>query len=145
MKNLLDYIKESIEVDEAKGSEEENVNVPDSKTFSFNFKDFENAKETLESLQGFESVSVEDEKVTVTVTKDNDADKAFELIQDFIHLRGKDIKRASDEQYAQKVAKCEKTLADWADYVDDLAISGDEPKDNKEGDDKKEDDKKEEE
>ena len=45
MKNLLDYIKESIEVDEAKGSEEENVNVPDSKTFSFNFKDFDDFNE----------------------------------------------------------------------------------------------------
>ena len=132
MKNLTEYIKEAIEIEEAKNEE---TSVPSSKKFSFNFTDFEGAKETIDALKDLESVETDEEKVTVNVTKDNDADKAFELIQDYVHLRGKDQKRASDEQYAQKVAKCEKTLADWGEYADDLAIddsSSNEESENKE-------------
>ena len=66
-------------------------------------------------------VEVEDDKVNVSLKKDSvdDAEGLFELIQDFVHLRGKDQKRASDEAYAQKIVKLEKSLNDWREYVDD--------------------------
>ena len=66
----------------------------------------------------------------------------MELLQDYVQLRGKDQKRTSDESYAQKVAKCEKTLNSYFEYVDDVKA---EPEDGKEEDDKKDEDKKEEE
>lgn len=131
MKNLVEYIKEACE-----------DSVAASKKISFNFSGFEGAEDTIKSVKeiaekdGVE-VEVEDEKVSVSLKKD-ELDKAeglFELLQDYIQLRGKDQKRASDENYAQKCQSLEKKLNDWRDYVDDVNTCDDEPE-------KKEDDKK---
>lgn len=142
MKNLVEYIKEACE-----------DSVAASKKISFNFSGFEGAEDTIKSVKeiaekdGVE-VEVEDEKVSVSLKKD-ELDKAeglFELLQDYIQLRGKDQKRASDENYAQKCQSLEKKLNDWRDYVDDVNACDDEPE-KKEEDDKKDgsEDKKEEE
>lgn len=135
MKTLIEYIKEACE---------EKL-VAASKKVSFNFSGFDGAEDTLKSLQEIAdkdgvSVEIEDSKVTVTLSKDN-VDKAegvFELLQDYIQLRGKDTKRASDEQYAQKCQKLEKSLSDWRDYVDDTKT---EPEENKEEDKEKDSEK----
>jgi len=139
MKSLLQFIKEA--------SEEK---VASSKKLTFNFTDFEGAEETIKSLQEIAdkdgvNVEVEDSKVTVTLSKDNveSAEGVFELLQDYIQLRGKDQKRASDEQYAQKCHKLESTLNDWREFVDD-SQEDDEASEEDKKDDKNEDKKEEE-
>ena len=119
MKTLVEYIRES---------SEEKKTVPSSKSFSFNFSGFENAEETLKSAQETASsqgveVEVEDSTVKVTVKKDSteSAEGLFELLQDFIQLRGKDQKVASDESYAQKIHKLRDVLDDWREYVDSVS------------------------
>lgn len=136
MKSLTDFIKEAAE-----------SSAPSSKTFSFNFTDFEGAEDTLKSAQEIADkdgvdVTIEDSKISVKVTADN-AEKTsglFELLQDYIHLRGKDQKRAENESYAQKISKCESTLNSYFDYLDDIDEEPEETSDDKkeEGDDKKE-------
>ena len=135
MKTLVEYIKEACEDGKCASS----------KSLSFNFADCEGTEDLLKSVkeiaeQDGVDVEVEDNKVKVSLKKDSvdDAEGLFELIQDFVHLRGRDQKRASDEAYAQKIAKLEKSLDDWREYVDDTKVS-----DEDEGD--KKDDKNEEE
>ena len=135
MKTLVEYIKEACEDGKCASS----------KSLSFNFADCEGAEDLLKSVKEIAEqdgidVEVEDNKVKVSLKKDSvdDAEGLFELIQDFVHLRGRDQKRASDEAYAQKIAKLEKSLDDWREYVDDTKVS-----DEGEGD--KKDDKNEEE
>lgn len=135
MKTLVEYIKEACEDGKCASS----------KSLSFNFADCEGTEDLLKSVkeiaeQDGVDVEVEDNKVKVSLKKDSvdDAEGLFELIQDFVHLRSRDQKRASDEAYAQKIAKLEKSLDDWREYVDDTKVS-----DEGEGD--KKDDKNEEE
>ena len=141
MKSLVEFIKESCSSDEGC--------VASSKKISFNFSGFEGVEDLIKSVQELNDkdsldVEIEDSKVSFTVSKD-DVDKydgLMELLQDYVQLRGKDQKRTSDESYAQKVAKCEKTVDSYFKYVDDVKA---EPEDGKEEDDKKGEDKKEEE
>lgn len=140
MKTLVDYIKESQEKEE----------VPTSKSFKFNFNGCEGTEDFLKSIQDIAdnndlSVTVEDEKVSFTVNKDDveKYDKLLEALQDFIHLRGKDSKRASDEQYAQKLRKLESKLIELSNYLED-AENEEAPEDDNKKDDEK-DSKKEEE
>ena len=135
MKTLVEYIKEACEDGKCASS----------KSLSFNFADCEGTEDLLKSVkeiaeQDGVDVEVEDNKVKVSLKKDSvdDAEGLFELIQDFVHLRGRDQKRASDEAYAQKIAKLEKSLDDWREYVDDTKVSD-------EGEEDKKDDKNEEE
>ena len=122
MKTLVQYIKEACEKDSCASS----------KSLSFNFNDFEGTEDFLKSVNEIAekdgvSVDVEDNKVTVKLDKDSvdSAEGLFELVQDFVHAKGSDQKRSSDEAYAQKVSKLEKTLNDWRDFVDDVKDSSD--------------------
>ena len=141
MKSLVEFIKESCSSDEGC--------VASSKKISFNFSGFEGVEDLIKSVQELNDkdsldVEIEDSKVSFTVSKD-DVDKydgLMELLQDYVQLRGKDQKRTSDESYAQKVSKCEKTVDSYFEYVDDVKA---ESEDGKEEDDKKGEDKKEEE
>lgn len=131
MKTLVEYIKEACEEGKCASS----------KSLSFNFAGCEGTEDFLKSVKETAEkdgvdVEVEDNKVKVSLQKDSvdDAEGLFELIQDFVHLRGKDQKRASDEAYAQKIVKLEKSLDDWREYVDDTKVSdedGGEKKDDK--------------
>lgn len=141
MKSLVEFIKE--------GASESSV--ASSKKISFNFTGFEGAEDTIKSVKEIAEkdgidVEVEDSKVSVTINKDNTdaAEGVFELLQNYIQLRGKDQKRSSDEQYAQKCQKLEKTLNDWREYVDDASAEDEEGADKSE-EDSKEDKNKEEE
>ena len=120
MKTLVEYIKEACEDGKCASS----------KSLSFNFADCEGTEDLLKSVkeiaeQDGVDVEVEGNKVKVSLKKDSvdDAEGLFELIQDFVHLRSRDQKRASDEAYAQKIAKLEKSLDDWREYVDDTKVS----------------------
>lgn len=128
MKTLVEYIKEACE----------DGKCPSSKSLSFNFADCEGTEDLLKSVkeiaeQDGVDVEVEDNKVKVSLKKDSvdDAEGLFELIQDFVHLRGRDQKRASDEAYAQKIAKLQKSLDDWREYVDDTKVSDEGEEDKK--------------
>ena len=128
MKTLVEYIKEACE----------DGKCPSSKTLSFNFADCEGTEDLLKSVkeiaeQDGVDVEVEDNKVKVSLKKDSvdDAEGLFELIQDFVHLRSRDQKRASNEAYAQKIAKLEKSLDDWREYVDDTKVSDEDEEDKK--------------
>ena len=139
MKTLVEYIKEACEEGKCASS----------KSLSFNFAGCEGTEDFLKSVKETAEkdgvdVEVEDDKVKVSLNKDSvdDAEDLFELIQDFVHLRGKDQKRASDEAYAQKIVKLEKSLDDWREFVDDTKVSDEDGEDKKE--DNKEDKKEEE-
>ena len=128
MKTLVEYIKEACEDGKCASS----------KCLSFNFADCEGTEDLLKSVkeiaeQDGVDVEVEGNKVKVSLKKDSvdDAEGLFELIQDFVHLRSRDQKRASDEAYAQKIAKLEKSLDDWREYVDDTKVSDEDEGDKK--------------
>lgn len=142
MKTLVEYIKESCESDSK------------AKSFKFKFNDkYEGVDEFLKSFGENECVTVDEEEKTVTVSAKTDCEecaKAYELIQDYLHLRNSDTKKASDESYAESVHKNMDKLAEWGEWTDDQAAaeSGEDDKDSKEEkDDKseKDTDKKEEE
>ena len=128
MKTLVEYIKEACEDGKCASS----------KSLSFNFADCEGTEDLLKSVkeiaeQDGVDVEVEGNKVKVSLKKDSvdDAEGLFELIQDFVHLRSRDQKRASDKAYAQKIAKLEKSLDDWREYVDDTKVSDEDEGDKK--------------
>lgn len=138
MKHLVEYIQEARESNSA------------SKSLTFNFAGCEGLEDFLKSVTELnnENVTVEEESVKVSLTAENatDMEGVFELLQDFIQLRGKDSKRASDESYAQKLHALENKLNDWRNFVDSLEAGAAEEDDKaSEKDDKKDEDKKEEE
>lgn len=128
MKRLQDFINESI-INESE----------DSKSITFDFTDLENAEDTLKSLEEKEGCSVEDNKLTVTITKDN-VDK-FESVQDILQQFCSTIrnssKRSSDEQYAQKTVKFEKKVNEFNNALDEINALNDESNDDKNKEDNK--------
>lgn len=127
MKHLQDYIIEAAEVKVNEGAE--------SKSVVFDFTDLENAEDTLKSLEGKDGVTIEDNKLTLEITKDN-VDKletVQDILQQFCQSIRKSQKRSSDEQYAQKTIAFEKKVGEMNDAID--AIQNPDDNDNK-GDDK---------
>ena len=131
MKSLVEFLRES--------KESEN-----SKNFKFNLDKLKGVEDFIKSLNeaGFESVSVDENTVSVHVTLDNDSEKAFEMLQDFIEARLKDNENASNEAYAVKTHKLSDILKSWRNFVDELELGDEEGSDDNDDDD---DDKKEEE
>ena len=112
MKHLQDYIIEQAQVNEGASS----------KTITFNFKDLENGKETIESLKDKEGVTAEEDKITVEVTSDN-VDKlgtVQDILQQFCDKIRNSQKRSSDEQYAQKTVEFEKKVGELNDAIDEI-------------------------
>ena len=70
MKSLKDFLIESKSNDET----------PESKSFTFNFADMENADDIIKSLEENDNVSIDDKKVSVTVSKDANIDTCGLLI-----------------------------------------------------------------
>ena len=125
MKHLQDYIIEQAQLNEGASS----------KSITFNFKDLENAQETIDSLKDKEGVSVDGDSLTVNITADN-VDKIAtvqDILQQFSDTIRKSQKRSSDEQYAQKTVEFEKKVGEMNDAIDEIQGSDDD--DNK-GDDK---------
>lgn len=114
MKHLQDYIVESSKINEGTTS----------KTISFNFKDLENGKETIESLKDKEGVEADEEgeKITVTINNDNvdKLDTVQDILQQFTSAIRNSSKRTNDEAYAQKTAKFEETLKEFNDAIDEI-------------------------
>jgi len=112
MKHLQDYIIEQAQVNEGASS----------KSITFDFKDLENGKETIESLKDKEGVTAEEDKITVEVTSDN-VDKlgtVQDILQQFCDKIRNSQKRSSDEQYAQKTVEFEKKVGELNDAIDEI-------------------------
>ena len=104
MKHLQDYIIEQAQLNEGASS----------KSITFNFKDLENAQETIDSL-------------TLEITADN-VDKIAtvqDILQQFCDTIRKSQKRSSDEQYAQKTVEFEKKVGEMNDAIDEIQGSDD--------------------
>lgn len=119
MKNLKEYINEKL-----------NESNEESKDFVFDFEGIENGEETVNSLNNREHVTVDGNKVTVTIKKDINIDTVQDILQQAIQVARKSQKSINDEQYAQKTAKLEKTLGSMNDYIDQA--NNPEDKDKKE-------------
>lgn len=119
MKSLKDFLIESKSNDET----------PESKSFTFNFADMENADDIIKSLEENDNVSIDDKKVSVTVSKDANIDTVQDILQQSIQTLRKSSKSINDEQYAQKTAALERTLGEMNDFIDELNA---EPEENEE-------------
>ena len=126
MKHLQDYIIEQAQVNEGASS----------KSITFDFKDLENGKETIESLKDKEGVTVEEDKLTVTVSSDtvDKLDTVQDILQQFCQTIRNSQKRSSDEQYAQKTVEFEKKVGELNDAIDEIKN----PDDDSENGEKKE-------
>ena len=109
MKRLQEFISEAIEVNEA--SEE-------SKSFTFDFTDLENAEDIVKSLENREGVTVDGTKVSVEIKKGSNITNVQDILQQSIQTLRKSQKSVNDETYAQKTAKLEKTLGEMNDFID---------------------------
>jgi len=112
MKTLKDFIIESTYIEEAESS----------KTITFNFKDLENAKETIESLKGRDGVETSEDSVTVTVNADNVSNlgSVQDILQQYCQTIRSSQRRSSDEQYAQKTVSFEKKVGELNDAIDEI-------------------------
>lgn len=113
MKSLTQFIKEH----QSKLYESD-----ESTTITLDLAELENAEETLKSLGEKEGCSVDGEKVTVTVSKD-DIDKAESVkdaLQKYVETLKGSTKRSSDEQYAQKIKAFEDKVSELASKIDEI-------------------------
>lgn len=139
MKHLTEFLAEAMQTP----AEENN----DSKTISFDFNGIEDSEQFLKELPGKAQadgtpVSVDGTKVTLSLTADiiEKSSDTINYIKDFIKTAGKSTKRASDEQYAQRLQSLEASMKE----MDDFATTAKDEQDaeaGKETDDKKDDKK----
>lgn len=145
MKHLTEFLAEAMQTQ----AEQNN----DSKTITFDFNGIEESENFLKELPGKAQadgtpVSVDGTKVTLSLTADiiEKSSDTIEYIKDFIKSAGKSQKRASDEQYAQRLQVLESALEEMDEFAttakdEQDAEAGKNTDDNKDDkkDDKKED------
>lgn len=121
MKNLKEYLLEALK-------DEKDLTPEGSNVFMFDFTDLDDVKETLKSLKEYDCCSVEDNVLTLTVTKDNIecVDKAMDILQQYSDRGRNSSRRSTDENYAQKTKKFQETVGKVFDYIDQLEGSDDE-------------------
>lgn len=112
MKTLQEYLIESTNVFED----------DESKTVTFDFTDLENAEETINSLKDKEGVSVDGNKVTITITSDNvdNLSSVQDILQQYCSTIRSSSKRSSNEQYAQKTKSFEQSVGEMNDIIDEI-------------------------
>jgi len=118
MKTLQDYIVEKSQFNESE----------ESKTLTFDFTDLENAEETLNSLKEMDGCKVEENKLTITITKDNV--DSFGTVQDILQQYAETLrnssKRSSDEKYAQKTKSFAEKVGEFNDALDEIGTDEEE-------------------
>lgn len=124
MKHLQDYINEAVKINEAM----------ESKTITFDFTDLENAEETIKSLDGHEGISIDGQKVTLSITKNNvdNIETIQDILQQYCQTIRNSQKVSSDEQYAQKTVSFEKKTNEMNDAIDEISSTDDDDDDQKE-------------
>lgn len=150
MKSLYDYI---IEATSPEDTAEEQT---ETKTFSFDFSKFENAKETIQTIASSAEDFIDDQTETsikLTFTK-ADATKltaVVEIIKAYLKKEAHTTKRASDEQFAQYCASQERVFDEFEKFVTEtpnpqeqpnVQAQKDEEAANDDSDDNSDDDKK---
>lgn len=112
MRTLKDFIIESTYIKEAESL----------KTITFNFKDLENAEETIKSLKDKDGVETSEDTVTVTVTADNVSKlgSVQDILQQYSQTIRSSQRRSSDEQYAQKTKSFETKVGELNDAIDEI-------------------------
>lgn len=112
MKDLRDYILESVKFNESAAS----------KVFTFDFTGLEQAEDTLKSFEDREGCEIEGQKLTVKVTDKNvdKMDSVQDILQQYEQVLSKSTKNASDEQYAQKTSKFAKQVGEFNDALDEI-------------------------
>ena len=124
MKHLQDYINEAVKINESM----------ESKTITFDFTDLENAEETIKSLDGQEGISIDGQKVTLSITKNNvdNIETIQDILQQYCQTIRNSQKVSSDEQYAQKTVSFEKKIGEMNDAIDEISSTDDDDDDQKE-------------
>ena len=124
MKHLQDYINEAVKINESM----------ESKTITFDFTDLENAEETIKSLDGHEGISIDGQKVTLSITKNNvdNIETIQDILQQYCQTIRNSQKVSSDEQYAQKTVSFEKKTNEMNDAIDEISSTDDDDDDKKE-------------
>ena len=124
MKHLQDYINEAVKINESM----------ESKTITFDFTDLENAEETIKSLDGHEGISIDGQKVTLSITKNNvdNIETIQDILQQYCQTIRNSQKVSSDEQYAQKTVSFEKKIGEMNDAIDEISSTDDDDDDKNE-------------
>ena len=122
MKHLQDYINEAVKINESM----------ESKTITFDFTDLENAEETIKSLDGHEGISIDGQKVTLSITKNNvdNIETIQDILQQYCQTIRNSQKVSSDEQYAQKTVSFEKKIGEMNDAIDEISSTDDDDDDD---------------
>lgn len=121
MKNLSEYVKESFDIAETDVEEIVESETPESKEFTFDFTDLDNADDIIKTLQENDAISVDGKKVTLTVKKDDkNVESAMEEIRKYTETIRSSSRRASDEKYAQETVKFAKVTADVDAFINEL-------------------------
>lgn len=121
MKNLSEYVKESFDTVESEVEEIVESETPESKEFTFDFTDLDNADDIIKTLQENDAVNVDDKKVTLTVKKDDkNVESAMEEIRKYTEQIRSSSRRSSDEKYAQRTVKFAKVTADADAFINEL-------------------------
>lgn len=124
MKTLQNFIIERSNINIERSNiniEQSNINEEEtSVSVVFDFTDLENAEETLKSLEEREGCSVEDNKLTVTITSDNcdKLDTVQDILQQYAETLRNSSRRSSDEQYAQKTKAFAEKVDEFNDALD---------------------------
>ena len=123
MKHLQDYINEAVKINESM----------ESKTITFDFTDLENSEETIKSLDGHEGISIDGQKVTLSITKNNvdNIETIQDILQQYCQTIRNSQKVSSDEQYAQKTVSFEKKIGEMNDAIDEISSNDDDDDDDK--------------
>ena len=124
MKHLQDYINEAVKINESM----------ESKTITFDFTDLENGEETIKSLDGREGISIDGQKVTLSITKNNvdNIETIQDILQQYCQTIRNSQKVSSDEQYAQKTVSFEKKIGEMNDAIDEISSTDDDDDDKNE-------------
>lgn len=136
MKSFVQFLRES---------QSDSADMPNEMTFSFNFKELPEAKDTIKSLEELSSkdglnCEVDGESVKITLTREQcDNDKVAsiqDVLQQYADMVRKDQQNSSRDSFAQLTKKFKQEVDKMNDFIDFVP---EEPEDSDDNDDKKED------
>lgn len=90
----------------------EKLHMPNSKSISFNFDGVDGVKELIDSLEGNDLVSIENNTVTVNVTESNytKLSSVKDIIEAVLKAERNSSKTTNNETYAQKIKGLENKM-----------------------------------
>ena len=126
----------------------EKLHMPNSKSISFNFDGVDGVKELIDSLEGNDLVSIENNTVTVNVTESNytKLSSVKDIIEATLKAERNSSKTTNNEIYAQKIKGLENKMDELNAAIESFNIDNSEeetpdPNDETNKDDKESDKK----